>query len=248
MNPLDENNLTEQKKTLYLFIDESGNFDFSPKGTKTFVLSAFATFDPVYRREELVRLRYELLADGYDHEHFHATEDAQHIRDKVFAFINSIRTSFEVHAVVARKNRTHPSLYIESYKKGGKEIVRNTGAKLYTLLCTNLLGYVFRGKEDKVNKIIVVTSSLFVGEEKKVMLRTIKRETKKKFPHVPFEIYMHKAIVDLNCQLADYCCWAIFVKKERKEERPFAVISDRVLSLFDIFKDGETEYYSHSPK
>ncbi len=239
---------TPQSKILYLFIDESGNFDFSPKGTKAFVLSAFVTFDPVHNREELVRLRYELLAGGHDHEHFHATEDSQHIRDKVFAFIDSIRASFEVHAVAARKNRTHPSLYRESYQNGGKEIIRNTGAKLYMLLCTNLLGYVFRGKENKVDKIIVVTSSLFTGEKKKVMLRTLKKEIKKKFPNVPFEIYMHQAIADLNCQLADYCCWSIFVKLERKEERPFAVIRDRVLSFFDIFKDGETEYYSYSPK
>lgn len=50
MNPINENNLIE--KTLYLFIDESGNFDFSPKGTKYFVLTALATFDPLMKREE----------------------------------------------------------------------------------------------------------------------------------------------------------------------------------------------------
>jgi len=33
--------------TLYIFLDESGNFDFSPKGTKYFVLSAVSTLDPV---------------------------------------------------------------------------------------------------------------------------------------------------------------------------------------------------------
>lgn len=74
----------EQLKTLYLFVDESGNFDFSPKGTKFFVLSCLSTFYPVAEREKLLLLRYELLRDGFNQEYFHATEDRQEVRSKVF--------------------------------------------------------------------------------------------------------------------------------------------------------------------
>ena len=33
-------------KTLYVFIDESGNFDFSPSGTKYFILTTLTTIVP----------------------------------------------------------------------------------------------------------------------------------------------------------------------------------------------------------
>jgi len=51
---------------LYIFIDESGNFDFTKKGTKYFILTGFATFNPVINREKLLELKYDLCARGYD--------------------------------------------------------------------------------------------------------------------------------------------------------------------------------------
>ena len=50
---MEENN----SRTLYLFVDESGNFDFSSKGTKYFVLSSLCTFLPVPERERIIDLR-----------------------------------------------------------------------------------------------------------------------------------------------------------------------------------------------
>jgi hypothetical protein len=80
-------------KTLYLFIDESGNFDFSPSGTKFFVLSVLSTLNPFNIGMPLLKLRYDLLPnyacgpniaeDGY----FHASEDTQEVRNNVFPII-----------------------------------------------------------------------------------------------------------------------------------------------------------------
>lgn len=232
-------------KTLYLFIDESGNFDFSPNGTKYFTLTGLVTFDPVIRREELLRLRYKLLADGHDHEHFHATEDNQATRDAVFAFLSSLGDSFEVRSIVAQKNKTHSSLYKETYTKGGREITRVTGLGLYKLLCKTLLTYIFSNKDGEVGKIVVVLGSLFNGDKKKVLLKTLKQQLKEYFPHIPFEIFIHATTADLNCQMADYCCWAVSVKSERGEERPFKAIESQIKSVFDIFRNGEREYYKH---
>lgn len=242
MARLDKKTETKQE-TLYLFLDESGNFDFSPKGTKFFILTGFATFDPIVRREALVRLRYKLLSEGIDEEFFHATEDKQTVRDEVFSFIKSLGATYEVHSVAARKNRTNPSLYKESYMKGSRLIERVTGIGLYKKLCECLLQYIFRGKSGKVGKIVVVVGSLFVGERKKALLQTLKHYLKRNFPGVPFEIYSHRSCADLNCQIADYCCWAIGVYAERNEKRPYEVIRPQVKSVFDIFKSGETEYY-----
>jgi len=240
-----ENALTRQP-TLYLFLDESGNFDFSPKGTKFFILTGLATFDPVIKRGELIRLRYKLLSEGDDQEYFHATEDRQAVRDEVFSFLASLGDTYEIHAIAARKNRTHPSLYKEHYIKGGRLIERVTGIGLYKTLCECILGYIFRGNARHAGKIVVVVGSLFVGDKKKTLLQTLKHFLKNNFSGVPFEIYSHKSCADLNCQLADYCCWAISVYAERNEKRPYQVIRPQVKSVFDIFKSGETEYYQYS--
>lgn len=234
-----------QSRILYLFIDESGNFDFSPKGTKYFVLTGLVTFDPITKRGDLVELRYKLLSEGIDQEYFHATEDQQAVRDQVYKFLASLGDSYEVRAVAARKNKTNPVLYRESYMKGSRLIERVTGIGLYRKLCECLLQYIFKGKSNQVDKIIVVLGSLFVGDKKKVLLQTLKHFLKNRFPGVTFEIYSHQTCADLNCQLTDYCCWAISVRAERGEERPYEAIKSQVKSVFDIFKNGDREYYQY---
>lgn len=236
-----------QTKTLYLFIDESGNFDFSQKGSKYFVLTALATFDPLMKREELIRLRYELLADGTNQEYFHATEDTQKVRDQVFEILAKIDSTIEIHSVVAQKNKTHSSLYQEHYQKGDKTITRVTGIGLYEKVCQTLLQYIFKGKKERVDKVVIVLGSLFVGERKKSLLQTLKSFLKVNFLGTPFEIYSHPSCADLNCQLADYCCWAISVRRERGEERPYKIILPRIKSEFAIFRFGTTEYYKYTP-
>jgi len=98
-------------KTLYLFIDESGNFDFSPNGTKYFVLTVLSTISPHDIGSPLLKLRYDLLPNyscgpkmeeqGY----FHATEDMQAVRNNVFAIISDESHSIRVDSVVAQKNK-----------------------------------------------------------------------------------------------------------------------------------------------
>jgi len=237
--------MTSPAKTLYLFIDESGNFDFTPKGTKYFLLTGLVTFEPLIKREGLIDLRYRLLSEGVDQEFFHASEDKQAVRDQVFSILASIGDTFEVRSILARKNKTNPVLYRESYTKKGRLIERSTGMGLYRKLAECLLQYIFKGKEGTASKIVVVLGSLYVGDKKRVILQTLKHFLKTNFSGIPFEIYSHQTCADLNCQLADYCCWAVAVRAERGEERPYEVIKGQVKSIFDIFKNGDREYYKY---
>jgi hypothetical protein len=96
---------------LYIFIDESGNFDFSPTGTKYFALTAVSTVKPLNERVKFSELRYDLLTQSVDQEFFHATEDAQLTRDKVFDLIENTINDISVDSVIAQKNKAHWSLY-----------------------------------------------------------------------------------------------------------------------------------------
>lgn len=232
-------------KTLFLFIDESGNFDFSPKGTKYFVLSCLSTFFPVDEREKLIKLRYDLLSGGIDQEYFHATEDSQSTRDQVFDLITSLSDDIEVHSVVAEKNKANPTLYKEEYYKKGRKIERVVGAEFYQRVCRTLLQYVFRRSNfKKAAKIVVVLGSLFTRDKQSLILKTLKKYLKENFT-LPFEIYFHCSQADINCQFADYLGWAIAIKWERDEKRSYNLIQNKVKSEYEIFKRGETIYYSY---
>lgn len=233
-------------RTLFLFIDESGNFDFSSSGTKYFVLSCLSTFFPIEGRDKLLKLRYKLLSDGFNQEFFHATEDAQATRDKVFDIINNFTDDIEIHAVIAQKNKANPSLYREEYYKKGNKILRIVGADFYQRVCRTLLQYVFRRSNFKnASKIVIVLGVLFTRDKQSLILRTLKKYLKQNFS-MPFEIYFHRSYADLNCQSADYFGWAIAIKWERNEKRSFNLIADKVKSEYQIFKRGETIYYKYN--
>jgi len=232
-------------KILFLFIDESGNFDFSPHGTKYFVLTCMSTFKPVEERDRLIRLKYELLVKGVNQEFFHATEDKQIIRDKVFEIITSLKDDIEAHSVIVQKNKTNPVLYKEEYEKRGRKVVRIVGTRLYQEVCRTLLQYVFRRSNFKgTDKIVVVLGAVFTKDKQSFILKTLKKYLKENFS-IPFEIYFHRSQADLNCQIADYFGWAIYVKWERSEGRPYNLIQDKVKSKFEIFKRGLKTYYDY---
>ncbi len=230
-------------KTLYIFVDESGNFDFSPNGTKYFVLSCMCTFLPVQEREKIIDLRYKLLKEGKDQEFFHATEDAQIVRDRFFDIIRNFKDDFEIHSVIAQKNKANPALYKEEYLKKGKTIRRIIGAEFYQRVCRTLLQYVFnRSKFKDVERIIVVLGSIFTRDKQELILKTLKKDLKERCLK-SFETYFHQAKSDINCQLVDYCGWAIAIKWERGENRSFDLMQNKIKSEYEIFKVGDRTYY-----
>lgn len=232
--------------TLYIFIDESGNFDFSPNGTKYFVLTAISTVKPLEKRVKLNALRYDLLNKAIDQEYFHATEDAQITRDQVFNLINSEFDDIAVDAIIAQKNKAHSSLYSQPVLKPDKTIgyVKQEN-EFYRLNSQTLLRYIFtRHKHTKLDKVVVVLSSLFTKSKAKLITKALKTYLKQIVTY-PFHIYFHCSQADVNCQIADYCGWAIYIKYERNELRPYEEIKVKIRSEFDIFGRGTTEWYQY---
>tara|TARA_Y100000310_G_scaffold226477_1_gene228596 strand:+ start:176 stop:871 length:696 start_codon:yes stop_codon:yes gene_type:complete len=226
---------TGNNRTLCIFIDESGNFDFSPTGTKHFVLTSVSTTEPLKDREQFLKLRYELLREGRNQEHFHATEDKQKVRDLMFSALAGLE-DFEVDAVLVQKSQVDSKFYLET--KRGRE--RHTGEGIYKLLSQTLLKDIFSRYEtlDHIDRIIVVLGSIFSKNKKELVLKSLKQYLKKKTKK-QFYIYFHKVEADINCQLADYCGWAIYVDAERNEKRPLKVIKNKVKSIIDISSQTE---------
>ena len=73
-------------KTLYMFIDEGGNFDFSPGGTRHFILTCLLEERPFPSYDKLRSLKYDLLEQGTNLEHI------------------------QVSSMIVQKNKANPSI------------------------------------------------------------------------------------------------------------------------------------------
>lgn len=226
-------------RTLFIFIDESGNFDFSPTGTKYFSISAISTLDPL-GKEELEKIKYDLIKKGIDIEYFHASEDEQFVRNRVYNFIESLE-DVEIDSVIVQKNKANPSLYIPEKKKMSK---KEKGYKLYIIALRTLLKYIFERYKDSENidLVVVILSSIFDKNKQALIKMIIKKYLKQEFQK-PFFLYFHQCGADKNTQIADYCSWAIHKKWADGEMRPYGAIQNKIRSEFDIFGIGENTYY-----
>lgn len=246
--------LDDSKKTLYIFIDESGNFDFTPNGTKYFVMTAVSTMTPLESRVDLLnqlhKLKYQNWSNGVSDYYFHATEDKQDVRDTVFSAIRELN-DIEIDTIFAQKNKTHPSLYtqLDLTKKDtdgslGKPI--RSEERFYDKISQILLQYIFKRCDARgsVDQIVVVLGSIFTNKKRDYVLKSLKQYLKSNFDK-PFYIYFHPTSSDINCQIADYCGWAIYVRLDRGEDRPWKEIKLKVKSHFDVFERGDTEYYEY---
>jgi hypothetical protein len=198
-------------KPLYIFLDESGNLDFSTKGSRFWSLTALCTSEPAKGRNAFLSLHYELAALGSGVEYFHATEDKQAVRDRMFETILKLDDCCEVHAVLAEKCKAHPSLY-RNYRviRGEKKAVPQE-AKFYDLVCRTLLKFILNRNAFKdASSFVIVLSSIF-NKEKHAQIEGALKTALKELTSKPFYLYFRANKADINCQVADYCGWAISV-------------------------------------
>lgn len=216
---------------VYIFLDEGGNFDFSQKGTKYFTITSVLKTRPFKTFSDLTSLRYDLIESGLDIEHFHASEDRQAVRDRVFEILGNDLDRFMVDSVIAEKRKTGPALQERS--------------EFYSRMLGYLLRYVIERIDFKtVSKIIVITDSLPIAKRRVSFEKTVKKTLKSMLPkNIPYVIMHHNSKSASGLQMADYFNWAIFRKWERGDSRSFDIIKDAVRSEFEIFRTGEKNYY-----
>jgi hypothetical protein len=104
----------------YVFSDESGNFDFSPKrgASRYFVLTTVSMSD-CRPGDALAHLRRELTWQGFDVSRpFHACEDTPAVRNAVFQLLKTL--PIRIDATALEKRKAEPHLHNEQglYKMG----------------------------------------------------------------------------------------------------------------------------------
>jgi len=218
---------------LYVFIDESGNYVFSNRGTNYLVLTSLMTTDINLCVLELCELKHRLIDLGTDIEYFHASEDRQAVRDEVFKVISNLDVSkCRVDSLIVRKHRTSVRLQRVS--------------RFYPEMIEHLLQYPFnpRGLDvrqfDKV--FIFLDRASARHNEREVLKKAVKIYLARHLGNVPYVICMHQSASHQYLQIVDYISWAIYVKCEKNELRPYQHMQHLIQSEFDIFKYGYDEY------
>jgi hypothetical protein len=214
-------------RSLYVFVDESGNFDFTAKGTDHFVISAVYTSDPCRSAAALQELKYSLLASRSDQLEFHATENSWGTRARVTDVIRGLSTCIRVHTIYADKHYAHHTLHspVAILSLFGKALARWIAAAV-------------SGDHDQV---VVVFDSVLTGKQRDAFSKAVKPALKAL--DKPFHIAFHPVKSDLNGQIADYFAWSVFRSLEASDPKPLQALIGVNHSRFNIFERGHTRYW-----
>ena len=216
---------------VYVFLDESGNLDFSPSGTRYFVLTSVSMKRPFRVNNALDSYKYDCLEYGLEQERFHCSSDNAHVRGKVFDLIACHLDGAAIDSLIVEKRKTGPALRAESC--------------FYPEMLGYLLKYVLAAPfHAQAKEIIVITDTIPVKRRRQAVEKAIKHTLARMLTGRPkFRVLHHDSRSHYSLQVADYCCWAIFRKHERGDSAHFNVIGSAVHSEFDIFRTGTTHYY-----
>ena len=221
----------EQGYASYIFLDESGNLDFSPTGTKYFVLTSISTTRPFSFHEPLEELRYELLEGRWDKEYFHCAEDNRFVRRRVFEVIADRAYGIEIDALIIEKAKVEP------------HVVQN--GNFYPEMLGTLLKSVIQERvHADAREAIVITDTVPVRKGRRSVERSAKAVLKATLPEgQQYRLLHHSSRSHYGLQVADYCCWAIFRKYERGDPAYYRKIEDSIFSEYDALESRTARYY-----
>ncbi len=216
---------------LYIFLDEAGNLDFSKTGTKFFLLGAITKERPFHAYKELTELKYDLTELGTELEYFHASENAQPVRNRMFDIICRNLAGVRIDALVVEKRKTGPALQTEE--------------KFYARMLGYLLKYILNQHDlGQFKEVLVFTDSIPIQKKRSTIEKAIKTTLAELLPATAkYWLLHHCSKSNLDLQIADYCTWAIYRKWNMGDARSYEHIKPAVTSEFDIFRSGTILYY-----
>ena len=216
---------------LYVFLDEGGNFDFSPGGTKFFILSALSKERPFQAYQEMTELKYDLIEKGEVLEYFHASEDKQAVRDQVFGIIQRNIKGVRIDSLVVEKRKAGPALRAED--------------QFYPRMMGYLLRYVLKAHPlSQYQEVLVFTDKIPVNKKRQAVEKAVKKTLAGMLPKTArYRLLHHDSKSNMDLQIVDYCNWAIYRKWDSGDDRSHKLIRAAISSEYDIFSRGTTFYY-----
>lgn len=215
---------------VYVFGDEAGNFDFSrgPGASRFFLLTTVTMLDCGIATA-LLDLRRQLAWDGLElKDGFHATEDRQAVRDRVFRVLAGYE--FRIDATILDKPKAEPQ-------------IRTSREAFYEIAWYHHLKYVAPILVKPGDELHLIAASLGSAAERRSFHNAIEGVVKTRMVNVTCRTAFWPAAVDPCIQVADYCSWAVQRKWEKGDCRSYDLIQDKIRSEYDVFERGTRLYY-----
>jgi len=218
-------------RRLYLFLDEAGNLDFSRQGTRYFLLGCITKERPFRAYQELTELKYDVIEEGLGLEYFHAAEDRQATRNRVFEIIQRHLAGVRVDALLVEKCKTAPALQVEE-----RFDAHMLGEHLKFILAQHRL--------ENFAEIIVFTDRIPVQRKRGAVEKAVKQTLAGLLPPgIRYRVLHHDSKSNFDLQIADYCTWAVYRKWALNDARAFSVIAPVVQNEWDFFLNETATYY-----
>lgn len=230
------------KDSIYIFVDEAGDMDFSSKGSKYYMFNFLIKRRPFNLHEYISNYRYTLLERNLDPlndkrldiEAFHACEDNKYIKDEMFNIIATFNEdSVKCYSYILEKPKVNPTKRQEK----DKFYVDNLNLAIQRLL-------------DKLSincDFIVITDRLPVHKNKNKQIGALKKGIKEYLKNnslnFRYDIFHHCSASSANLQIVDYISWAIFRKYERNQDLYFNKIEQYILKIDLMTKDRNVNHY-----
>jgi hypothetical protein len=183
-----------------MFLDEAGNLDFSANGTRYFLLSSVTRERPFKACKELIELKYDFVELGMNIEYFHAAEDTQAVRNRVFEIIGRDLEGVRIDTLIVEKSNVMPE--------------HRTEDQFYPRMLGFLLRFVLRHYSLKdYREVIVFTDRLPMQRKRAANEKAVKVVLARRLAHLSrYRVLHHDSKSNQDLQIADYCNWAVYRK------------------------------------
>jgi Protein of unknown function (DUF3800) len=214
----------------YVFADEAGCFTFSrgPNISMYFIICT-VTMSELSVGQALAELRRILVWEKQPvGDYFHATSDAQVVRDRVYEVI--VRHNIKIQVTICEKAKADPSLttnksrfykypWFYTFKHGIAPFIKEGDDVLVTAASIGT-------KKEKL---------AFTNELEDVLTQTVRVGR--------WAVDFRPSQCDPCLQVADYCAWAIQRKWERGDTRSYDLIKHLVTREYDLWSRGTKLHY-----
>ncbi len=216
---------------VHVFADEAGNFDFSAKpGASRYFMLTTVAMDDFRAGDALLSLRRQLAWEGHDQgtDDFHATEELQTVRDRVFAELAN--WNFRVDCTILEKRKAAPHLAADD-------------VRFYKTAWFLHFRHVAQLVTRPGDELLVMGASLGTKRKRQSFHDSIHDVVDQVSRGVAFRTVSWAGSSDPCLWVADYCCWALQRKWEQGDDRSYSLIEGKVSTEFDVFRRGTTVYY-----
>lgn len=234
--------VNDTNDTVYIFVDEAGDMDFSLKGSKYYMFNFLIKQRPFNLHEIISNYRYSLLERNLDPlngkrlniEAFHAHNDNKFIKEEMFKLISTFNTkSVQAYSYILEKPKVNPL----KRKDKDRFYIDNL-----TLAIEQLL--------DKLNidkNFIIITDNLPVKQNKNKQIGALKKGVKEYIKNynlsIRYDIFHHCSASSVNLQIVDYISWAVFRKYEMQQDSYLQKVEKYFISIDDMTKDRKIKHY-----